>query len=903
MNRPGTGFINEVKDSTKKVRLIPFVLSNDQTYALEFGDLYMRVHRNGATVLETAKAVTGATQANPCVITVVAHGYVAGDFVVIAGMGGMTQLNGRPQFRVGTVMPDTIELLFPDGSTVNSSAFAAYTSGGTAARIFQIATPYLEADLARINYAQSGDVVTLVHKNYDVRELRRTDHAAWTLAIMPVNPTVGFTSAISVIAGGAGTRIFRYKVVTVGKDATGTEAESLPGVGISSASIMAISLDNPAVVTTSGNHGYTNGDEVHIAISLATSMPEVNARRFVIEVLTPTTYKIGVDSTNYTPYTAGGTSRQTFGITPLSAVPTVAAPHVISWNAVVGARKYVVFKEEFGVYGFIGETGATTFSDTGITGDTLDGPTQYQEPFAESNQNPGAVTYYQQRQVFGNTTARPEGVFTSQVGKRTDFTTHVPLQNDDAVNFNLSGNQVNEVRSLVDVGRLLAFTSGSEWAVNGGAGGSVTPSDINARAYTYNGSGFLRPLIVNGIALFLQERGSIVRDFVFDFGIDGYTGNDLTLFASHLIDGFTITDWAYQKVPNSIVWMVRSDGKMLGLTYIREQEIVGWHQHDMDGTIENVLSIPEGSEDSLYMVVRRPNVGFPSGFKRYIERMKTRVIGDIKDAVFMDSSLSLDGTNVAVTTMTLSGGVTWVAGELLTLTASQAFFTSSDVGNAIHLTGANGDVVRFTITGFTSTTVVTGLAHKTVTVESALRDLPRTTWAKAVDEIGGLWHLEGKRVSVFADGFVIANPNNSDYDVMTVTNGAITLPLPRVKIHVGLPVTADTELLDIDTVQGETLADKKCLIQKVNLWLEKTRGVFVGERLPATDSSLVDLEELKIRDEENYDASVALLTGVADVPIVSTWNRGGRVVVRQSDPLPLSLLAAAPSGFVPFRGA
>ena len=66
-NRPGTVFVAEVKDSSKTVRFIPFIFNSDQTYVLEFGDQYMRVLRNGAQVVESAKTISGATQANPCV--------------------------------------------------------------------------------------------------------------------------------------------------------------------------------------------------------------------------------------------------------------------------------------------------------------------------------------------------------------------------------------------------------------------------------------------------------------------------------------------------------------------------------------------------------------------------------------------------------------------------------------------------------------------------------------------------------------------------------------------------------------------------------------------------------------------------------------------------------------------
>ena len=102
------------------------------------------------------------------------------------------------------------------------------------------------------------------------------------------------------------------------------------------------------------------------------------------------------------------------------------------------------------------------------------------------------------------------------------------------------------------------------------------------------------------------------------FESNGYRGNDLTIFASHLFDLFTLSDWDYQQVPNSIVWIVRNDGQVLGLTYIPEQQILGWHHHDFgDDLAENVATIPEGNEDLPYFVVNRTINGTT---KRYIER-------------------------------------------------------------------------------------------------------------------------------------------------------------------------------------------------------------------------------------------------------------------------------------------
>jgi len=243
--------------------------------------------------------------------------------------------------------------------------------------------------------------------------------------------------------------------------------------------------------------------------------------------------------------------------------------------------------------------------------------------------------------------------------------------------------------------------------------------------------------------------------------------------------------------------------------------------------------------------------------------MSSRFQDDVRDYVFMDSALSYDGRNTnEELRMLISGGTTYSYTETLTLTsydqsAPVAYFVSTDVGNIIQLTGADGTQVRFTIEGYTSSSVVTGKAHRTV--PAAMR-FPNyvTTFARAVDELSGLDHLEGEDVSVFADGFVIASPNNSAYQTITVTDGAITLPTPRAIIHVGLPITSDLETLDIDTSQGESISDKNKLISKVSMFVESSRGIWVGPRIPEGDDPLEDLREMKLRRSESYDEPTEL---------------------------------------------
>jgi len=913
-NRGGSSFVAEVKDSSKRSRLIPFRHTEDLTFVLEFGHQSVRGVQEGTQIRKTAQNITGITNANPAVVTYSgSDNYANGDEVYISGIVGAigNYLNGR-NFLVANVNTgaNTFELQYLGGTNVNSTSMGSYTSGGTLEEVHEISDTspdptllYDEDELFDIQYSQSAEILNVAHRDHPARELSVTALTTWTNSVAGRYPAIPIgPNTVIGTKGASGSKTFKYIVTAVD---TENFEESLANTKEGTLTVSSVSSANPAVVTTSGNHGYKTGDVVRIAKTQWFN--GVIDGDYTITVTGATTFTVPVDSSGYTGYIgSNGCYRYTITIHD-AADPTSSAPNVLSWSAVTGAREYNIYKERQGLYGFHGSSATTSYRDEGGNGDALENPPEnrtdinnYETPDTDSY--PGVVGSVQQRKVYASTNDGKQTGWASKTALPKNFTMHFPLVDDDSIKFKLSGEQ-NEIRHILDLGTIVVLTAGGEWVLEGDAGGLLTPTQVNPRQVGYNGSAKVKPVLINNNALFVQARGNIIRDLAFDFQVDGYRGNDLTIFASHLFEGYTIVDWAYQQSPNSIVWAVRSDGVLLGLTYLREQDIWAWHRHDFDGgVVESVATVPEGEEDALYLIVKRTING---ATKRYIERMNTRTIDDIVDYVGMDSAKTIDGRHTGAVTMTLSGGTTWAYDETLTITASSGTFTSADVGKAIHLVGADGTKIRFTLTAYTSSTVMSGRPHRTVPAGMQAQAIGNGSgsWAMAVSVVTGLWHLEGERVSVFADGFVLGSPNNSAYTVYTVTNGQITLDRPYAVIHVGLPITADLETLDIDTVQGETMVDKKKLITKFTVWLEKTRTFFSGPKPPEDDSSdpLQGLYETKLRNEETQDEPVELFTGTKTDLIRAEWNNNGRVFIRQVDPAPVSVLAIAPSGMIPFR--
>lgn len=179
LRRAGTKFVAPTKAAGANAPvLVRFEFSTTQAYIIEMGNLYARFYKDNAAILLTAQNITAITQANPAVVTYAgADTYANGEEVEITGVLGMTQVNGR-RFTVANVNAgaNTFEL-----SGVNSTGYTAYSSGGTVAEVYEIATPYATADLFQLKFVQSADVLYIVHPSYAPRKLTRTGHTSWTL--------------------------------------------------------------------------------------------------------------------------------------------------------------------------------------------------------------------------------------------------------------------------------------------------------------------------------------------------------------------------------------------------------------------------------------------------------------------------------------------------------------------------------------------------------------------------------------------------------------------------------------------------------------------------------------------------------------------------------------------------
>lgn len=458
-----------------------------------------------------------------------------------------------------------------------------HTQGGTllsAGVPYEVTTPYTEADLFDLHYVQSADVLTLVHPNYEPRELRRLAATNWTLTTISFAPELSAPGSPAATATvGTGTTTYKYKVTAV----------SSTGLDESLASAEASCTND---LLTTGNY------------------------------------------------------------------------NTVTWSSVTGAARYNVYKEASGLFGYIGQADGTSFVDDNIAADFSKTPPVSNNPFSGSGNYPGAVSYFEQRRVFAGTTNKPQNIWFTRSGTESNLSYSIPTRDDDAIQFRVAAREANTIRHLVPLGDLVMLTGSAEWRITSVNSDVLTPTTTSVRTQAYVGANNVQPVIVNNNLIYAAARGGHVREMAYNDAAAGFVTGDLSLRAPHLFDGLNIVDAALAKSPTPIVWMVSSSGKLLGFTYVPEQQVGAWHQHDTDGTFESIAVVAEGDEDALYAVVKRNINGSDV---RYVERMASRLFTDAEDAFFVDAGATYSGSPA-----TTISGLSHLEGETVSILADGA---------------------------------------------------------------------------------------------------------------------------------------------------------------------------------------------------------------------------------------
>jgi len=599
------------------------------------------------------------------------------------------------------------------------------------------------------------------------------------------------------------------------------------------------------------------------------------------------------------PYFNINTETTTLGLSGTSGSVTVTASAVTGINNDTGFQttdvgRLIRWEDAAGNWTYLTITAHT--STTVVTA-TIDGPnasattatTEWRLGiWSETTGYPATSTFHQNRLCFAGATDTPQRADLSVTGDFENFAPTDPdgtVTDDKGATTTLSADTVNAIRWMADDEKgLVVGTVGGEWVIRpDDNGGRLTPNNIQATRSSAFGSANLRPARVGRALVFVQNSLRKIRELAYVFEDDGFRAPDMTLIAEH-ITRTGVVQMAYQGEPQSIVWICLTDGTLVGMTYDRDQKILGFHRHVVGGysdaynttqaKVESVAVIPnaEGTADELYLIVNRYING---GTKRYIEYMKPfwDDTNNQEDAFFVDSGLTLDSPSTIT-------GITQANPGVVT-SASHPF--------------SDGAIIR--ITGVTGMTEVNGKVYKvanktTNTFELNDRDdnnINTTNFTayqtggevrERVTSISGLSHLEGQTVSICSEG--------AAGGTATVSSGAITVT-ETSKAHVGLAYNSDLQTLryEVGAANG-TAQGKLQRIHRLIIRFYQTLGGKVGQ-------TFSDLNPLVFRKGgDSMDTAVPLFDGDVEVEWDAEYSSEALICVRQDQPLPMTVEAFMP---------
>lgn len=230
---------------------------------------------------------------------------------------------------------------------------------------------------------------------------------------------------------------------------------------------------------------------------------------------------------------------------------------------------------------------------------------------------PRCVGFFQDRLILASNKLYPYAVWMSRTGDYYNFSVEKAdgkVTDDSAIMLSLVNRKEYAIQHIVAFTDLFIFTDGNEWIISGSS--TVTPTAASPRVQSARGCEGAEPILVGGRIVYIQRRGTSVRDFAYSYDTDNYDGADLSILAKHLTENRQMIDGAYQQDPNSMLYFITSDGKMNMLTYVANQKVYAWSSVDTEGKFESVVNLVSGYRDTVYVVVSRTLNG---NAKRFIE--------------------------------------------------------------------------------------------------------------------------------------------------------------------------------------------------------------------------------------------------------------------------------------------
>lgn len=860
--RPGSVFIKEVKTSSLSTRLVRFEFSTTQAYILEFGNLYVRFYKDNGVILSSTSTISAATRANPAVVTDTGHGYTNGNEIFITAVVGMTELNDK-HYLVAGKTTNTYQLTNIDGTNINSSGYTAYGSAGTSAQTIELVTTYATADLFQLKFAQSADVLYIVHPTYAPRKIGRTSDTAWTITDITFSDgpflntnveatTLGLSgtsgsvtvtaSATTGINGGDG-----FKSTDVGRLIRWKDAAAnwtfLTITAFTDTTHVTATIDGPNASATTATVNWRLG-----VWSTTTGFPAaVTFHQNRLSFAGPTDFPQRVDMSrtgnfeNFAPTEPDATVVDDNGVTNNLSADTVNA---IRWLA----------DDEKGLLiGTVGGEWLLRPSDTGGVTTPANVQSKRSSAFGSGNIQPiraGRAVLFVQRAL--RKIRELAYVFEDDGFRAPDLTLVAEhISRTGIVEMAYQAEPQSLVWCALTDGTLICLTYEREqkvvgWSrhiLGGASDAGVTQAKVESVAAIPNTTGTADELYVivqryiNGATRryieYLKPHWEETNDQEDAFFVD----SGLSLDAALTITGITQADPAVVTIASHTF----DDGDDIRLS-------------DVNGMLEvNKVAyiVGEGATNTFELFSNTANNATISA----ATAANPVVITAAAHGLSNGDEIGLFGV----------GGMTELNGNGYTVANKTAnTFQLSGVNGTGYTTYTSGGDIRAAISSTAFTAYVSGGKAR-----------------ERATSVSGLDHLEGETVQILAEGATHADK--------TVTSGAVTLDRPSSKAHIGKAYTSDFETLRYDIgAQDGTSQGKFVRFHRVIFRFLQMLGGFIG---PDT----ANLDEIILRaGGDPMDTPVPLFTGDHEIEWDAVYDGDSHIFYRQTQPLPVTIEAVMP---------
>lgn len=861
-------------------RLIPFQITNDIGYSLEFGDQYIRFYSGGSPVLESSHAITGISKANPGVVTCGVSGYNNGDWVRISGVNGMTQVNGN-YYIITNISGTGFDLYDLFGNPVNTTGYSTYTGSGVVRRVYQIASPYAVADVGKLKFAPYVNTLILCHPNYAPAVLTYTNATDWDISNIPFGSTTTTPAAPTVATTlGAGTWHYAYLVTAV--DINGQE--SLPSTPGTLANKLFLGTTNQGTntVTWAAVPGAVSYN-VYAAVPVDSAAVPAGAQFGFIGNCTGTTF---CDS-NIGPDFALGPPIARNPFQPGSNVQSVVITNPGSYLAAPTA----------------------TFDAPGGGGITATG-TPVLGAVSLIISNPGLQTVsVGQKLFFANglickvTSVNGGNLVTGMSILYPGSVTVVPSQPQSP-----SGNATMQITFHYGVLSIALTNPGSGYSTvpnitfSAGAAAATAVLSDPTSGFPSVPAFFQQRLVLGGQTtapqtLFMSQTGNF-----YNFNISNPV-QDTDAITATLVSGLVSNIKAMIAQPSGL--LVLTDGASW---------LINGGSFGSAVTPSAIIASPQsfnGCNDmppivSNFDVIYAQSKGFSvrdSTYNFYANVFTGTDISILSSHLFFNKPLKewcwaeepyrvvwavrQDGTALSLTFMKEQDFCAWchsttgdATNDLFKSTASIIENQTQGYVNAVYFIvqrTINGVVVeyierlnsRYIPSDYTNSWCVDAGAH--------FSGSPATSFT-------GAQHLGGRTVTGLADGAVITP------FVMPAT-GAFTLPSAASKVTIGLPFTAQLQTLPIDT--GEpTIQGKQKKINAVTVRAADTLGIKIGSDF----NHLTPMKDFILGNvgSQTNEIVTDLVDGDGRTYVDPLWSEQGQFAIQQDLPYPATILGVIP---------